>query len=173
MNLRPPGYEQSRVGAKGQDKPRKGVVSFSRPPTRGRPALENHNQKAFAPIPNRQRSPREPPKYGGKSPKATGHKREMRSSKTPSQGRAKAQFVLKNPKTPHKITVGGKRENRRFFVKIPTRKGKGKRPSKMPSGSFVPKGHLVFLLTHSGGQLGKSLHLMLVKSTYIQIGVVD
>ena len=96
--------------------------------------------KNLAPLPNCQHAPREIPKHGGKSPKAEGCKREVRRSKTPSQERSKAKNLLKNPKTPRKIMVGSKKENRRFFVKIPNRKGKGKRQSKCPFGVPFPKG---------------------------------
>ena len=88
---------------------------------------QSPHPKSLAPLPNHQHSPREIPTFGGKFPKTAGCKRGKRRSKTPSQGRPKAKKLLKNPKTPRKITVGGKKENRRFFVKIPNCKGKGKR----------------------------------------------
>jgi len=82
-------------------------------------STQNPHTKNLAPLPNRQHSPREIPTFGGKSPKAAGYKRGKRRAKTPSQGKPKGENLLKNPKTPRKIMVDGKTENRSFFRKNP------------------------------------------------------
>ena len=131
MNLRPPGYEQSRMGAKGQDKPRKGVVSFSRPPTRGRPALENHNQKALPQFPIASAPHGKSPPLAGNPQRQRGTNEKNEEPKRQAKGGEKEKTSSKTPKPHAKSWWMAKQKTDRFFVKIPNRKGKGKQQSKI------------------------------------------
>ena len=135
LNLRPPGYEQSRVGAKGQESPRKSGNSCSTPPTSGRPALKNHIQKALRHFPTASAPHGKSPPLAGNPQRQRGTNGENEEPKRQAEGSQKEKTSSKTPKPHAKSWWMAKQKTDRFFVKIPNRKGKEKRQSKMPSGS--------------------------------------
>ena len=170
MNLRPPGYEQNRASAKGRESPRKSGNWPSTPPTSGRPALKTHIQKALPHFPTASTPHGKSPPLAGNPQKQRGANGEIEDPKRQAKGGQKGKTSSKTPKPHAKSKGGGKKENRTFFVKIPNRKGKKKRQSKMPSGSQHSQRAFALLLTHSSDQLSQSLHLVLGKAAHVKVG---